>query len=54
MEDRTEKEEEHTWGLGGDHTHFTYEIIKSHSLDCRDCGACLSPLLWIPKGHTAG
>lgn len=42
MRERTEKEEEHIWGLGGDHTHFTYEIIKSHSLDCRDCGAvCL-------------
>lgn len=28
MRERTEKEEEHMWGLGGDHTHFTYEIIK--------------------------
>ena len=24
MRERTEKEEEHMWGLGGDHTHFTY------------------------------
>ena len=51
MRERTEKEEEHMWGLGGDHTHFTYEIIKSHSLNC---GACLSPLLLIPKCHAAG